>query len=87
VASLEDHTHHANGSAGGECVACHMPKIQQTIANVNVRSHTFKFITPSMSQQLKIPNACTGCHTDRSNEWATEALRGWTGISPWRVAG
>jgi predicted CXXCH cytochrome family protein len=85
VASLEDHTHHAQGSAGGECVACHMPKIQQTIANVNVRSHTFKFITPAMSEQLKIPNACTGCHTDRSNEWATEALRGWTGISPWRA--
>ena len=86
VASLEDHTHHAQGSAGGECVACHMPKIQQTIANVNVRSHTFKFITPAMSEQLKIPNACTGCHTDRSNEWATEALRGWIGISPWRAA-
>ena len=86
AATVEDHTHHAKGSAGGECVACHMPKIEQTIANVNVRSHTFKFITPTMSDQLKIPNACTGCHTDRSNEWATEALRGWTGISPWRAA-
>jgi len=86
VASLEDHTHHAKGSAGSECVACHMPKIQQTIANVNVRSHTFKFITPAMSEQLKIPNACTGCHTDRSNAWATDALRGWAGISPWRAS-
>jgi formate-dependent nitrite reductase cytochrome c552 subunit len=84
--TIEDHTHHAKGSAASECVACHMPKIEQTIANVNVRSHTFKFITPTMSDQLKIPNACTGCHTDRSNEWATEALRGWTGISPWRAA-
>jgi predicted CXXCH cytochrome family protein len=84
--TLEDHTHHAKGSTGSDCVACHMPKIEQTIANVNVRSHTFKFITPAMSEQLKIPNACTGCHTDRSNAWATEALRGWTGISPWRVS-
>ena len=71
TATIEDHTHHAKGSAGGECVACHMPKTEQTIANVNVRSQTFKFITPSMSDQLKIPNACTGCHTDRSNDWAT----------------
>ncbi len=55
-----------------------MPKIEQTIADVNVRSHTFKFITPSMTDQFKIPNACTGCHTDRSNAWATEALRGWS---------
>jgi len=32
-----------------------------------------------------IPNACTGCHADRSNDWSTEALRGWTGMSPWRA--
>ena len=50
------------------------------------RSHTFKFITPTMSERLKIPNACTGCHTDRSNAVGhSEALRGWTGISPWRA--
>ena len=85
AATLEEHTHHAKGSTGSDCVACHMPKIEQTIANVNVRSHTFRFITPTMSEQLKIPNACTACHTDRSNEWATEALRGWTGFSPWRA--
>jgi predicted CXXCH cytochrome family protein len=86
AATIEDHTHHARGSAGSDCVACHMPKIEQTIANVNVRSHTFRFITPAMTDQLKIPNACTSCHQDRSNQWATEALRGWTGISPWRAA-
>jgi hypothetical protein len=63
-----------------------MPKIEQTIADVNVRSHTFKFITPAMTEQAKIPNACTGCHSDRSNQWATEALKGWSGMSPWRVA-
>lgn len=34
----EAHTHHAAGSAGSECVACHMPKIEQTIADVNVRA-------------------------------------------------
>ena len=42
--TIEQHTHHKAGSAGNECVACHMPKIEQTIADVNVRSHTFKFI-------------------------------------------
>ena len=34
-----------------------MPKIQQTIADVNVRSHTFRFVTPATSDALKIPNA------------------------------
>ena len=86
AATLEEHTHHAKGSTGSDCVACHMPKIEQTIANVNVRSHTFRFITPAMSDQLEMPNACTGCHTDRTNEWAAEALSGWSGISPWRSA-
>jgi predicted CXXCH cytochrome family protein len=85
AASLEAHTHHAKGSAGGDCVACHMPKIEQTIANVNVRSHTFKFITPTTTDRLKVPNPCTGCHTDKSTDWAREALRSWPGVSPWRL--
>jgi hypothetical protein len=62
-----------------------MPKIEQTIADVNVRSHSFKFITPSMTEQYKIPNPCTMCHTTQTNEWAKEQLRGWSGVSPWRV--
>jgi len=75
--TIEAHTHHAPGSAGSECVACHMPKIEQTIADVNVRAHTFKFITPAASDALKIPNACNLCHTDKTTAWSTEALKGW----------
>ena len=45
--TIEAHTHHQAGSAGNECIACHMPKIAQTIADLNVRSHTFHFVTPS----------------------------------------
>jgi predicted CXXCH cytochrome family protein len=86
AASIEDHTHHARGSAGSECIACHMPKIEQTIADVNVRSHTFAFITPTATDRLKIPNACTGCHADKSTAWARDALMSWTNMSPWRVA-
>jgi predicted CXXCH cytochrome family protein len=85
--TLEAHTHHAAGSAGSECVACHMPKIQQTIADVNVRAHTFRFITPAESDALKIPNACNLCHADKTTAWATEVLKGWQDRSPWRMAG
>ena len=85
AATIEEHTHHQRGSAGSECVACHMPKIEQTIADVNVRSHTFKFISPTMTDEFKIPNPCTGCHTDKTTDWAREALRGWPGVSPWRL--
>ena len=83
--TIEAHTHHRAGSAGNECVSCHMPRIEQTIANVYVRSHTFRFITPGMTERDKIPNPCVGCHTDRTNEWAAAELRQWSPQSPWRV--
>ena len=85
TATLEQHTHHAAGSAGSECIACHMPAIEQTIADVNVRSHTFRFITPALSEQSKVPNPCVGCHKDKTNAWATEQLKKWPEFSPWRV--
>jgi hypothetical protein len=62
-----------------------MPKIAQTIANVNVRSHTFRFITPAQSEMYKIPNACVLCHKDKSNAWAAKELAGWRNISVWRM--
>ena len=84
--TIEQHTHHKAGSQGNECISCHMPKIQQTIADVNVASHTFRFVTPATSDALKIPNACNVCHGDKSTAWATAALKTWTDRSPWRVA-
>lgn len=86
AATIEQHTHHAAGSAGSECVACHMPKIEQTIADINVRSHTFKFIPPAMTETDKIPNSCNSCHTDKTVQWAKDALKNWPQFSPWRVA-
>jgi predicted CXXCH cytochrome family protein len=83
--SIEAHTHHKAGSAGNECVNCHMPKIEAEIADVNVRAHTFKFIPPSVTIASKVPNACNACHTDKTPEWASEALRKWPDRSPWRV--
>ena len=85
TATVEQHTHHRAGSSGNECVNCHMPKIEQTIADVNVRAHTFRFISPAEGERLKIPNGCAGCHADKGTAWATEALRGWKEISPWRM--
>jgi predicted CXXCH cytochrome family protein len=84
--TIEQHTHHKAGSQGNECISCHMPKIQQTIADVNVRSHTFHFVTPATSDALKIPNACNVCHTDKPTAWATAALKTWADRSPWRIA-
>jgi predicted CXXCH cytochrome family protein len=83
--SIEAHTHHKADSPGSQCVACHMPKIEQTIADVNVSSHTFHFVTPAQTDTLKIPNACNACHQDKSTAWATAALAGWGDRSIWRM--
>jgi predicted CXXCH cytochrome family protein len=83
--SIQEHTHHPAGSAGNECVACHMPPIEQTIADVNVRSHTFRFISPAMTDTYKIPNPCTSCHKDKSTAWATQQLSSWSNVSAWRI--
>jgi len=83
--TLQEHTHHKDGSPGSQCVACHMPKIETTIADVKVRAHTFAFIYPVMTDKYKIPNPCTSCHADKSTAWATEALRQWPERSPWRM--
>jgi predicted CXXCH cytochrome family protein len=86
AASLEAHTHHQRGSAGSECIACHMPKIEQTIGDINVRSHTFAFVPPSMTDDYKIPNSCTSsCHQDKSTDWVRQTLRSWSNVSPWRA--
>jgi len=85
TATLEQHTHHRTGSTGSECINCHMPKIEPEIANVNVRSHTFKFIAPLEAERLKMPNSCNTCHTDKNVAWANDALKTWPEFSPWRV--
>jgi predicted CXXCH cytochrome family protein len=86
TASIQEHTHHKEESSGNDCVGCHMPRIEQTIANVNVRSHTFRFIPPSATDSLKIPNPCTSCHQGKTTQWANDALRSWRHFSPWRVS-
>jgi predicted CXXCH cytochrome family protein len=84
--TIEAHTHHKAGSTGGDCLACHMPKIEQTLPDDFVRSHTFEFITPAMTAQYKIPNPCTSCHADKTTGWAKQALKSWRDRSPWRDA-
>jgi len=83
--TIEEHTHHKKGSPGSSCVACHMPKIETTVADVKVSAHTFGFISPAMTDKYKIPNPCTMCHTEKTTAWAAEALRRWPERSPWRM--
>ncbi|HEV2352445.1 MAG TPA: cytochrome c3 family protein [Terriglobia bacterium] len=84
--TIEEHTHHQAGSPGSDCVNCHMPRNQtEGVPGAFIHAHTFRFITPAMTEEYKIPNACNLCHQDKSTAWATDALRRWPERSPWRV--
>lgn len=59
--------------------------IAQTIRDNYVASHTFRFITPAVTETSKVPNLCTSCHKERDDAWATKELTKWKTTSPWRM--
>lgn len=74
------HTHHESDSQGSQCVNCHMPT--NTYMSVDKRrDHSFLIPRPSLSSELGVPNACTQCHQDKSDIWATSQLNDWFGVS------
>lgn len=86
AATLAEHTHHKDGSAGSECVACHMPKIEsEGVPGAFVHAHTFRFVSPVMTDKYQIPNPCTSCHQEKSTAWAEDAMSHWAEQSPWRL--
>jgi predicted CXXCH cytochrome family protein len=72
------HHFHPAGSEAARCVACHMPA--RTYMEVDPRrDHSFRVPRPDLSVTLGTPNACTGCHADRSPQWAADAVADWYG--------
>jgi predicted CXXCH cytochrome family protein len=72
------HHHHAAGSAGAQCVDCHMPT--QTYMLVDPRrDHSLRIPRPDLSIKLGVPNACNQCHRDKDAKWAKGAFAKWWG--------
>ena len=70
------HHQHKIGKAGSFCVDCHMPA--KTYMGVDSRrDHSFRIPHPELSDSLNTRNACTQCHSDKDNEWATKAREKW----------
>jgi tetratricopeptide (TPR) repeat protein len=70
------HHHHESGGDGAACIACHMP---QRVYMVNDwrADHSMRVPRPDLSVKLETPNACNGCHEDKSTDWAADAVAGW----------
>jgi tetratricopeptide (TPR) repeat protein len=73
------HTFHRKGSTGSYCVNCHMPAKKYMIIHAR-RDHSIRIPRPDLSMKLGTPNACTGCHTDKTANWASEQIKNWYGV-------
>ncbi len=75
------HHHHAAGSKGAECAACHMPTTTYMVVDPR-HDHSMRVPRPDQSAALGTPNACNRCHADKKPQWAADAIRKWIGRAP-----
>ena len=72
------HHHHAAGTPGAQCTACHMPAKNYMIVQPRP-DHSMRIPRPDLSVSLGTPNACNQCHADKSAQWAADAVTKWYG--------
>ena len=70
------HHHHAAGTRGAECAACHMPTTTYMVVDPR-HDHSFRIPRPDRTLSLGVPNACNACHADRKPQWAADAVKAW----------
>ena len=78
VYNVKEHHQHEDNSTGAQCVNCHMPE-NRYMGVDDRRDHSFKIPRPDLSLTFNTPNACTKCHDEKSNQWASETLVSWHG--------
>ena len=75
--SSVQHTGHT-AKNGPDCIGCHMPA--RTYMVVDKRhDHSFRIPRPDLSVKTGGPNACNDCHTQKSAQWAADAIASWHG--------
>ncbi|HEX8115106.1 MAG TPA: cytochrome c3 family protein, partial [Kofleriaceae bacterium] len=75
------HHFHRAGSAGSQCVDCHMPPTMYMVIDRR-RDHSLRVPRPDRSGKLGVPNPCNGCHANRSAGWAARTVEAWYGHTP-----
>lgn len=73
TSDLTRHTFHAPGSAGNDCLNCHMPHTSYALLK-GIRSHQISSPRLDSTARLGVPNACNLCHLDRTLAWTADHL-------------
>ena len=75
----DDPSHHFHEDIA--CVDCHMPS--RVYMGVDARrDHGFRVPRPDLTLEHGVPNACNGCHEDRSPARARDEIADHTGAPP-----
>lgn len=74
VYQTPNHLVHEVNSPGAQCVNCHMP--ETTYMGVDARrDHSFRIPRPELADTFNVPNACNGCHEDKTASWAETKIK------------
>jgi predicted CXXCH cytochrome family protein len=72
------HHRHEGITPAITCASCHMPVSTYMVVDKR-HDHSLRIPRPDLSAKLGTPNACSGCHTDKSAEWAASTIEQWHG--------
>ncbi len=68
------HSFHKMNTEASKCINCHMPG-KFYMGNDFRRDHSFRVPRPDLSLKYNAPNACTQCHKDKTDQWASDAFK------------
>ncbi|SEM45899.1 doubled CXXCH domain-containing protein [Pseudomonas sp. ok272] len=71
-----EHTRHAAGQPGSQCVDCHMPG-KFYMGNDFRHDHSFSIPNPERAKTLGTPDACLTCHVGKAGDTVTEQFKLW----------
>lgn len=78
VYDTPEHHFHTVDTESSQCINCHMTG-RTYMGNDYRRDHSFRVPRPDLSVEFGTPNACNQCHTNKSAEWAAQAVVDWYG--------
>jgi tetratricopeptide (TPR) repeat protein len=74
----KEHHFHEMDTEGAQCIECHMTG-DVYMGNDFRRDHSFRVPRPDQSAEYGTPNACNGCHEDKTDKWSADWIVKWYG--------